>query len=900
MKRFLRRSDVRANPARDVGEELCFHLEMRRQEFIESGLSPEDAQRAAARAFGDIEAIDTELRRARGAHVRRRERWDELQDLVTDLMFSIRTLGRNVSFSVAALATLALGIGAATAVFTVVNGVLLRPLPYGDPSRLEMIWLSSKRASIGGELPLSGGFYDEVHSHATSFSGTAAFRAWPYALRSGDDVEQLAGARITASLFTVLGVHPVLGRDLSDADAEPGAASVVIISDALWRRRFGANPAALGSRIELGGVPFHVVGVMPPGFSFPRGAELPAGLQFGARTELWTPLSFTPKDRRDFGTLNLAAIGRLKPRVRANQARAELSAQLHAFLEANAPTLQLDYHLLDLQEQAGQHVRRGLLFLFAAAAFVLFIACANVISLLVARTSMRRREFAVRAALGAGRTRIARQLVTENVLLAAAGAAIGVGFALVAVRSLLRLVPGSMPRADDVSVDWRVALAAAAMAIGVGAAFGLVSTLQLRWGTLAGALNDAGARATGGRARSTGRRTLVAVEVALSLVLVVGASLLTLSFLRLQRVDPGFTPTGVLTAGVVLPIPAGFDPKRDGPGSARFFAALDDRLVRSPGIQAVGAVSALPLTGTIEGGAMTIAGRPAPAAGQALQAEYAVVEGDYFNAMRIPLVAGRRFDRGDLAEAVPVMIVNREFVRQYLTGAQPVGTQIVPYFDFSDGKPRTIVGVVDNVQSVSLDAPIKPQVYVPEQQMPYPGLRMVIRTKGGVDPMTVLPLLKREVKALDPAVAVAEPQRIEQIFAESLARQKFSMTIIAVFAASALALAIVGLYGVIALSVGQRQREIGVRMAVGARPSDVLRLMLGEGLRITGAGLAIGLAGALAISRMLTALLFGVSATSISVYVSATAAIALVTLAATFVPARRATRVDPTLALRAE
>ena len=900
MKRFLRRSDVRANPCRDVSEELRFHLEMRRREFIESGLSPDDAERAAARAFGNIEAIDTELRRARGADVRRRERRDQFADLVTDLGFSIRTLGRNVSFSIAALATLALGIGAATAGFTVVNGVLLRPLPYGDPSRLEMIWLSSKRASIGGELPLSGGFYDELRTHATSFSGTAAFRAWSYALRSGGDAEQLTGARVTPSLFAVLGVHPVLGRGLFNADGEPGAPGVVVIGDALWRRSFGANPAVVGSRIDLGGTPFQVVGVMPRGFAFPRGAELPAGLQFGARTELWTPLSFTQKDLRDFGTLNLAAIGRLKSHVSAGDARAELSAQLHAFLAANAPTLQLEYHMLDLQEQAGQHVRRGLLLLFVAAAFVLFIACANVLSLLVARTSTRRREFAVRAALGAGRARIARQLVTENVLLAAAGATIGVGLAVVAVRTLLRLVPGSMPRADDVAVDWRVAVTAAAIAIAVGAGFGLVTTVQLRWQTLAAALNDAGARATGGRARSIGRRTLVAGEVALSLMLVIGALLLTLSFLRLQRVDPGFVPAGVLTGGVVLPIPGGFEPKRDGPAWARFFAALDDRLARGAGIEATGAVSALPLTGTIEGGAMAIAGQPAPAAGQALQAEYAVVDGDYFNAMRIALVAGRRFDRSDLANAMPVIIVNREFVRQYLRGAPPLGRQIVPYFDFSDGKPRMIVGVVADVQSASLDAPIKPQVYVPEQQMPYPGLRIVIRTKAGTDPMTALPLLKREVKALDPSVAVADVRRIEAIFGESLSRQKFSMTIMGVFAASAVALAIVGLYGVIALSVGQRRREIGVRMAVGARSFDVLRLVLGEGLRITGAGLAIGLAGALAASRVMTAMLFGVSATSIAVYVSALAAIALVTLAATFVPARRATRVDPTLALRAE
>jgi len=895
MKRFLRRTDLRPDAQRDVSDELRFHLEMRTQEFIDAGMSPDDARRAAARAFGDVSSIDAELRAGRGARTRTRDRRDWFHALGQDLTFALRTLRKNLAFTVASLATLALGIGATTAVFTVVNGVLLRPLPYADPSRLEMVWLRS-RTSLGSELPLSSGFYVDAIPNAASFTGLAAFRSWPYTVTSDGDAEQIPGSRVTPSFFPVIGVRPLLGRIIVDADAEPGAAHVAIIGHDLWQRRFGGSPAVLGRRIELGNESFTVIGVMPRGFAFPRGAELPRGLQFGQRTEIWTPLSFTPKDRKDFGTLSLAAIGRLKPGATAEQARRELSAGLQRFLKANAPKLDLDYQLLDLQQQAGDHVRRGLVLLMGAVTFVLFIACANVTNLLVARTSARRREFAVRAALGAGRARIARQLVTENLLLAVGGTALGVVLSGWATRAMLARVPGSLPRADDIGLDWRVAVAAGVVAAVVGGAFGLVSTLQVRWSNLAGTLHDSSARATGGSAKTIGRRALVIAEVSLSLMLLIGASLLALSFVRLQRVQPGFVPDHTLSASIVLPIPGDFNPKRDGPGWARFFSQLTAQLAKSPNVESVGAVSTLPLTGTAEGGALEIVGRPRPEAGQAPRADYAVVEGAYFETLKIKRVAGRVFDSGDLATSPPVVVVNREFVKRYFGGASAVEHQVICHFDFSNGAARTIVGVVDDVQSASLDAPPRPQVYVPEQQMTYPGLSLVVRTQG--DPTAVLPTLKREVKALDSRLALANVRTLDAVFTESLARQRFSVTVITCFAVSALALAIVGLYGVIALSVGQRRREIGVRMALGARPSDVLRLVLGEGLRITVAGTLLGLIGAFALSRLVASLLYGISATDGATYAASATAVVAVTLLATLLPARRATRVDPTSALR--
>ena len=552
--------------------------------------------------------------------------------------------------------------------------------------------------------------------------------------------------------------------------------------------------------------------------------------------------------------------------------------------------------MLTLKEQAGQYVRRGLYLLMGAVAFLLFIACANVANLLVARTGTRRREFAVRATLGAGRARIVRQLITENVLLAIAGSGIGVAVSVWATRAMLALVPGSLPRADDVGIDWRVAVAAAAIAIAVGAIFGLAAGTQVRPNGLADTLRDAGARATRGRAHGFGRRTLVVVEVSLSLMLIIGAALLTTSVERLQRADPGFRGDGTLTANVVLPVGARFDVARDGSGWADFFRQLNDRLEQSPPVDAVGAVSNLPLSDAAESGGFAIVGQPSPESGQAPQTEYFVIQGSYFRAMGIRLVSGRSFDATDGRAATRVIVVNRGFATRYL-GPSPLGQQVIPYFDFSNG-PRTVVGVVDNVQYGSLDAAMKPQAYVPESQMTYPGLTVVLRTRG--DPMALLPVLKREVHALNADLAVSHPRPMSDVVSESLARRRFTMTLIGIFAGSALLLAVVGLYGVIALSVTQRRRELSVRVALGARAADVLGLVLGEGLTITAAGVVLGLAGAVALSRLVTSLLYGVSPTSPAIYALATCVVILVTLSASLVPATRAARADPNDALRSE
>jgi predicted permease len=895
MKRILR--SLRADPKRDVGDELAFHIDMRAAEFRARGMSEDDARRAAIAAFGDVGAMKDRLATVRQADVEERRRSDRIQEMKSDLAFALRSFRKNPGFTSAALATLALGIGATVAVFTVLNGVLLRPLPYPNASRVAMIWMSSERpGSANQQLPVSYGFYLNAVETTRTLEAMAAFRSWEYALMSNGEAEQLRGARVTPSLFGILGARPQLGRVFTEDDAKEGAPRIAILGNALWQRRFGGASSIVGRSIQLGDESFTVVGVMPDGFTFPRGAELPSGLQFPLRTEIWTPLIFTANDRTAYGNLNMAAMGRLKPGVTIAQARADLTGNLRKLLDEIAPKIDLKFQTVSMQDQAGAPVRRGLWLLMGAVALVLFIACANVTNLLVARTGARRPELAMRAALGAGRARIARQLITENVVLATLGTAVGVVLSIWVTRALLAMVPGSLPRTDDVQIDWHVAVGALVIAIVAGSAFGVVATLQIRLGELASTLREAGTRTTG-LSRGLGRRGLVAIEVALSVVLVIGAALLVASFTRLQQVDSGLDTRNVFTATVRLPVAGGFNPQRDGAGWAAFLGQLSDRVRRIPGVTAAGATSAMPLSRNTERGAYAVVGRPKPASGEAQSAAYGVIEGDFFKAAGIPLLSGRAFDGRDLAATTPVIIINREFARQVFADTVPLGRQIVSYFDFG-GTTRTIVGVAGNTRQGGLDDPMPPMMYVPESQMTYPALTFFLRTE--MNPLAVLTALKREVKSLDARATVSDVGTLEDVERASMVRQRFSMTVLSIFAILALILATVGLYGVIALSVGQRSREIGVRMALGASPRDVVRQILGEGMRLVVVGVLLGIVGALGASRLLSSMLFGVSPVNPALYLSAVAGVLAVSVTATLLPARRATRVDPLLALRAD
>jgi predicted permease len=595
--------------------------------------------------------------------------------------------------------------------------------------------------------------------------------------------------------------------------------------------------------------------------------------------------------------MNLSAVGRLKLGSTPEAAQAELTGIMKRFLAANAPDVKLAYGVLSLADQAGRTVRRGLLILLGSVIFVLLIASANVASLLVARVANRQRELAVRAALGAGRRRIARQLVTENVVLATCGTAIGIAIAYWATKMMLSLVPGSMPRADDIGMDWRVLAFAAAIALVGGSAFGIAATMSVPWTRLAAMLHAGDIRSAGTVRQRFGRRVMVATEVALSLVLLVGASLLMRSFIELRQVEPGFDARSTLTAGVALPVAGAFNPLRDGPEWAAKLNAMTARLAEAPGVVAAGAVSSLPLAGGFESGGIRVVGEPVLPAGQGPSAQYNVVAGRYFDAVGIRVIAGRAFDSGDDAPGRRSLIVNQQFaVRHFGSAAAAIGRQVQASFEFTpDAAPRLIVGVVSDVRQSALDEDPVSQVYLPESQMSYPFLTFVARTAG--DPLMLLPALRKAVHDVDGGATVKDVRTMDDVVEHSLARQRFSMTLIATFAGLALLLAIVGLYGVLTLIVGQRRREIGVRLALGAGPGDVVRMVVGESARVAGVGIVAGILAALALTRVLGSLLYGISATDAATFTAASVVVAAVALAATWAPARRAARMDPKDAL---
>lgn len=907
----LWRTIFKASPREEAETEIGFHIEERTRELVEQGMAPARARELAEQRFGPITAVERALENSTRRRREREERSEVLTNLLQDLRYGARALRRNPVFATAAVATLALGIGAALAVFNVVNGVLLRPLPYEDPERVSMIWIAQRwDDGTVSDMPLTSGFFTDIERDARTFSAVAAFRAWQSAMSAapGADPEPVAGARVTAGLFDVLGVRPLTGRAFTREEAVPGAPNVALISHDLWRRRFGGDRGVVGRQVYLNGAPFTVTGVMPPGFTFPRGAELPAPFGFGVRTDVWIPLVFDSTDVRNYGVQNLSAVGRLgtdcgTPRgCTRDVAQKELSGMMQRFRADNGMQMELDYKLVSMADQAAREVRRPLLILLGAVAFVLLIAAANVTSLLVARSNARRRELALRGALGAAKSRIARQLVTENLVLCTLGTAIGLLIAHWGTKIMLSLVPGSLPRADDIGLDWRVLSLAGILAVVTAVGFGVAAAYAVGWkGTrLADALHTGDTRAAGSTRHRNARRVLVVAEVALSLMLLIGAALLTRSFIRLQQVSPGFDPTNVLTASVNMPLVGRFRPAVDGPRSITALSQVTERLASARGVVAAGAVSALPLSGIFEGGGVIPVGKTYEP-GKNPSAQYNVVAGDYFGAAGIRLLAGRKFDGSDADATRATMIVSRTFARTHFGSERDaVGREVRALFEMMPNRPpRVIVGVVDDVKHWSLDGEGAPQLYVPLAQLAYPFLTMVVRVSGS-DPLAAVPLVKQAVREVNAGATVKDVRTMEDVVSESLARQRFSMTLIGTFAVVALLLAMVGLYGVLALIVGQRRREIGVRLALGASPGAVVGMLLGEGARVAALGVAVGLASAYALTRVLQSLLYDISTTDAATFAGAALFVGVVAVAATWLPARKAARVDPRTALAAD
>jgi len=832
-----------------------------------------------------------------------------MQTLWQDLRYGARMLWKKPGFTALAVIMLALGIGANTAIFSVVNATLLRPLPFPQPDRLALFWGSKPRTNMP-QLPLSLPNFNDVRAQCQSCESLSAWTIGYSNLTQGEEPERVQYAIVTADFFATLGVQPLLGRAFRAEEDNPSHASAVLISHSLWSRRFGADPDLVGKTITLDGQPREVCGVLPAGFRF---------ASFPKETEVWLPFGLDPfKDRKYArGASALGAVARLKPGVTLRQTQTELDV-ISRRLEQAEPHFNTNWRLqaVALHEQASGKLRRGLFVLLGAVAFLLLIACVNVANLQLARATTRRREIAIRVALGAGRFRIIRLLLVESLLLAGLGAMAGALLAWWGV-DLFALIPYNAPNlftpytvsAEQIGVDGRVLGFTFLVTLLVGVLSGLAPAWQLgQMGqaaktNLQTALKEGGAQSAQGAGRWRG--SLVAAEVALALLLLIGAGLMIRSFARLQRVDPGFDPQNVLTCDINLP-----ESKYQSPQAAQFYERLLERVAALPGVSAAGAVEFLPMTGMDGNTGLLIEGRPKPAPSERIFAHQRVVTPDYFRALGMRLRQGRVFTAADNDKASRVAIINETMARRYWPGENPIGKRAAldfeamrfypdraPDFDLALGL-REIVGVVADVRHTGLAGETVPEFYAPLAQRPSRDMTLVVRTAA--DPTGTLSLVRREVYALDKDQPIANENTMSEWMAASVAQPRFNFLLLNVFAAVALALAGLGIYGVVAWTVAQRTQEIGIRMALGARAEDVFRLMVGQGMKPALLGVALGLFGAAALTRLMKTLLFEMSATDPLTFIAVASLLTFVALLACWIPARRATKVDPMLALRCD
>ena len=815
--------------------------------------------------------------------------------LAQDLRFAVRSLRKHPGYTLAALLTLGGGIGAVTAILSVVNGVILRPLPYPNADRVLLVWNAGipNTPMAGMTLPFSGANFVDLQAQNRSLEYAAAFRAWPMTLTGAESAELLNGAKVSAGFFEALGVAPFLGRTFTREDDRDGAQPVAILSHTVWRNRFGADPGIMGQQVRLNDVSYTVVGVMPPGFAFPRGGEFSAGFRFAVRTDVWTPIAFLPGQLQSRGTQQLAVLALPKAGLTRDAVRSDLELVMQRLAEQYPVNQNTTASVEGLLDGPTARIGPSLLVLLGAVGFLLILACANVANLLLTRTLARSREVAVRTALGAPRARILTQFMTENLVLSLLGGLLGVGLALILKDAVLALAPDRLPRLDDVGLDWRAAAMIVALVLLVGTLLGIVSGAQTSSIQGIEELRD-GTRTSGSPATKRLRSGLVVVEVALSVVLLAGAGALGRSFVNLRSVKPGFDQERVLTAQVVYPLFTNdFSQFRTlGQEWRRFYNQLSDAVAALPGVQAAGVVSTLPLSGGWENTAFGIAGRPRPTEGPGPNAFFTGVSEGYFATVGIPLLKGRLFDATDRDSARSV-VISAALARKYFPGEEAIG-QVLEVF----GSSLQVIGIAGDVHQQELAREAEPALYLPMSAYPAPHMTLVVR--GDIDPMGLMGSIREQARAINPAVPVINPRRMEEVLGESLAQQRFSATLLGFFAVAALALAVLGLYGVISFGVARRSREIGVRLAIGAEPTRVLGMVVREGLSLGLAGVGIGLLGALLLGKLLAGLVFGVSATDPLTLVAVGGLLALVTVVASWIPARRAMRVDPAVVLRAE
>jgi putative ABC transport system permease protein len=896
-----RLAHVRLEPAREaeIVDELSHHLDQRYTDLLAGGTPDAEARRLA---LDELDAPDVlaarlqPLRQARtaAAVVAGAPARSLAADLWQDVRYAVRTLRRQPGFAAAALLTLGLGMGATTAIFSLVNAAVLRALPYPDPDRLVAIWAGRTGATSQPRLPPANGDIADWRRHTESFAHIAAFAPRSADLTDGDVAERIGAAGVTAGFFEVLGVQPLLGRALATGEDVHGGAPVALIGYGLWQRRFGGDPGLLGRTITINGEGHTVIGILPADFDFPRGAEWPAFFSFSGRTEIWLPLAFRARDdgsgwsnwesRVERGVL---AIGRVKPGIDPRRAQAEMDAYA-ARAAADHPASHQGVHLqlVPMRDQMAAHASRSLLILFAAVGVLLLIACVNVANLLLARAVSRAPDAAVRTAMGASRERLVRQLLTECGVLALLATALGLLIARACIAGFLALNPATASRMNEASLDPTVLVFAAVTATVASALFGILPALHtsrfdLRRSLYATRGGDAG--------RERVRAALIAAQVALAVALLTTAGLIGRSFLHVLGVHPGFRSESVLAMD--LRLPAGRYQRAS--SQIALFHQVLERIEALPSVRNAGAISFLPLGGGQNNGRFIVEGAPEVAPGSEPTAERRHVTPGYFAAMGIPVRQGRVFTAQDTMDAPRVVVVNETLARQFLAGGDPIGRRLRAF-----GVWRTVVGVVGDVRSAALERDPGAQLYVPLGQFAWGSMTIVMQTEGS--PLALVPAVRRELKTLEPLMLAANIRTVEQVVVRASSARRFDTAMLAFFALSALLLTLIGIYGVVSFLVSRRRREIGIRVALGASRREVLRLILVQAMKPVAIGAAAGLLGTIATARLVESRLFGISAWDPLTHATIAVFVSLAALVACWLPARRATVLHPVDALRAD
>jgi putative ABC transport system permease protein len=870
---LLRRNTVE----RELGSELQFHIERQIEENIAAGMNLREARRAAMREFGGVEQVKEECRDTR--------RTNYMENLGKDIRYGLRMLRKSPSFTFFAVGVLALGIAANSAIFSIADAVLLRPLPYRDSNRLVMIWEDSSAYGFPKDTPAPGNFSD-WKSRNQVFADVAAISDGSFNLTGSGNPENLIGKWVTANLFSVLGVSPALGRDFRPEDDVPGAPGVTILSYGLWLRRFGSDPEIVGQEILLNNEKCTVIGVMKRGVQFPD-----------RETELWVPSRFTTAQLTNHGNHFLQVIARLKPAVSLRTANANL-ATIAAQLEKENPdsNAKVGAFAVPLREELAGDVRPAIFMLVGAVCFVLLIACANVANLLLSRATGRRRELAMRIALGATRGRVMQQMLAESILLAMFAGAAGLLLSVWGTKFLATLIPNGIAPMTGTGVDGRVLLFTLVISLSTGIVFGIIPASRVSQFHLAYSLKQGGSRNGVGSGGHRLRDALVISEVALAIVLLTGAALMIRSLQNLYHLDPGFRADHVLVMRTPLP-------RQKYEAFAHrtaFYEQVLDRVEGLPGVIAAGYTTWVPLTNSGGATGITIEGKPEPAPGDVLIPNIRIISKDYTRALQMKLVEGRLFESRDGSGTLPVALINQTMAKNYWTGEDPTGKHFKVGGYNEKSSWITVIGIVGDVHQAGLDVPARAEMYLPYQQQDagYEPEYLAVRTSG--DPMALAEIVRQQIWAVDKEQPVAGMMPLEDLVDENLASRRMQASLLSGFAGLALLLVTLGIYAVLSFAVTQRTQEIGVRVALGAQPRDVLRIIFSQGFKLFLIGAAIGLTAAFALSRALVHLLFGVRAYDPASFASVTLLLAAVALLACYVPARRATRVDPLIALRYE